>query len=64
MLALNLKSPLVTEITLTEECNHKCVHCYNHWRNENGKAEILSKEYIDKITAILKKNEVFNVTIS
>lgn len=64
MNALKLKSPLVTEITLTEECNHKCIHCYNHWRKDEKAIKSLSKEYIDKISLILKENEVFNVTIS
>lgn len=61
---LELKSPLVVELTLTESCNHKCIHCYNPWREKSVSNRTLSYEQIDYICDELKKNEVQFVTIT
>lgn len=60
---LNLKSPLTVELTLTEQCNHKCRHCYNAWRDKGGN-KTFSYEQIDLICKELIKNEVLSVVIT
>ena len=65
MSSLYLKSPLSIELTLTRKCNHKCVHCYNPWRNEEQvEKNIITKRQIDFIVNELKQNDVWHVTIS
>lgn len=61
---LKLKSPLVVELTLTESCNHRCIHCYNPWRGRPKGNNTLSREQINCICDELKKNEVQFVTIT
>lgn len=29
---MKLKTPLVTQIEVTQNCNNLCMHCYNYWR--------------------------------
>jgi MoaA/NifB/PqqE/SkfB family radical SAM enzyme len=38
-----LKSPVAVQLELTTACNHKCIHCYNHWRNASEKDVTLSE---------------------
>ena len=62
---LKLKSPTTIEMTLTKECNHKCLHCYNPWRSEKkGEKQYFTKEQLKKFARELKDNEVWHVTIS
>ena len=34
-----LKSPINVQVEVTGECGHKCLHCYNFWR-EKGKRSL------------------------
>ena len=61
---LELKSPLEVEITLTESCNHRCIHCYNPWREKSIGYRSLSYEQIDFICNELQKCEVYSVVIT
>lgn len=50
-----------------KKCNHKCVHCYNVWRNDDENDEVikvLSDEQIRRIIKELVDNNVWRVTIT
>lgn len=65
MLGISLSAPTSVELTLTKACNHKCLHCYNPWREQaNCKTSGFSKEQLEVIAAELKKNDVWHVTLS
>lgn len=64
MKTIQLKAPLVVELTLTEACNHKCIHCYNTWREKTKGFQTLSYKQIDIICKELKQNEVQFVIIT
>ena len=59
-----LKSPFAVQLELTTKCNHKCIHCYNHWREESVKDRTLSEEEIEKIINNLKESEVSSLLIT
>lgn len=59
-----LKSPLVVQLELTTRCNHRCVHCYNHWRSESVKDKTLSVDEIERIINNLKEGEVSSLLIT
>ena len=59
-----LKSPVAVQLELTTGCNHKCVHCYNHWRKNSEKDKTLNKEEVKKIIENLKSSEVPNLLIT
>lgn len=62
---LQLKSPTTIEMTLTNTCNHKCLHCYNPWRaSHNTKNDYFTKEELEIFISELKKNDIWHVTIS
>jgi|TARA_Y100000034_G_scaffold52710_1_gene64694 radical SAM protein with 4Fe4S-binding SPASM domain len=53
---VGLKYPTSMQIEVTENCNHNCFYCYNHWRDDNATdnmtredAEILSDKIINDI---------------
>ena len=65
MLGISLSAPTSVELTLTKACNHKCLHCYNPWREQaDCKTSGFSKEQLDVIASELKKNDVWHVTLS
>lgn len=65
MLGISLSAPTSVELTLTKACNHKCLHCYNPWREQaDCKTSGFSKEQLEVIAAELKKNDVWHVTLS
>ena len=65
MLGISLSAPTSVELTLTKACNHKCLHCYNPWREQaDCKTSGFSKEQLDVIATELKKNDVWHVTLS
>lgn len=65
-----LKSPLNVQIEVTGECTSECLHCYNFWREKNGRplkciqSSMLSEENTVTILKKLGEAEVFNVSIT
>jgi len=63
-----LSAPINVQWELTSLCNHKCVHCYNFWR-DNGSckpaptaiARVFSGEFV---ASELIANKVFHVTLT
>ena len=47
---------------LTEECNNKCVHCYNNYTTR--KHGFMSREVFDKGIRLMKEAKVRNISIS
>lgn len=64
-IGITLSAPTSIELTLTKKCNHKCLHCYNPWREEiNCEESGFSYEQLEIIVDELKKNDVWHVTLS
>jgi radical SAM protein with 4Fe4S-binding SPASM domain len=59
-----LKSPVAVQLELTTGCNHKCIHCYNHWRKDSEKDKTLSEDEVRKIIENLRGSEVPNLLIT
>lgn len=59
---LKIKSPLVVEMEVTNNCNNRCIFCYNDTITQ--KSKYMSLENAIKIIDELKRNEVFGVTIT
>lgn len=59
-----LKSPTRVELTITEKCNHRCVHCYNAWRNSSSGRGGMTDEAFERIMEQLVKNGVIYATIT
>ena len=59
-----LKSPTKVELTITEKCNHRCVHCYNAWRNSSSGRGGMTDEAFERIMEQLVKNGVLYATIT
>ncbi len=65
--AIELGAPTSVDIAITKKCNHRCVHCYNVWRNDNDNTEInkvLTDEQVEIITNELVKNNVWRATLT
>ena len=64
-IGISLSAPTSVELTLTKACNHKCLHCYNPWREKvDCNTSGFSFEQLKIITEELKKNDVWHVTLS
>jgi len=50
---IGLRYPLNAQIEVTEDCNHKCFYCYNHWRDDSPKNKKMSKQSAEKLMGIL-----------
>lgn len=63
---IELKSPLYSQLELTENCNNFCNYCYNHWRKDNKyhSEEKYDMNHFKKIVDELVNNEVFQLTIT
>lgn len=60
-----LSAPTTVQLEITKKCNHKCVHCYNPWRNDGVITnDTLSYDDIDAILKELKINNVWHLTIT
>lgn len=65
-----LSSPISVELTLTKNCNHKCLHCYNPWRKDwNTKTEkdissLTFEEKSDIICNQIVQNNIWKVIIT
>lgn len=65
MIGISLSAPTSVELTLTKACNHKCLHCYNPWREQaDCRTSGFSKEQLEIIARELKANDVWHVTLS
>lgn len=58
---MDIKSPIMVEMEITNSCNNKCIFCYNETVCEEKK--YMSLEKAIKIIDELKKNEVFGIII-
>lgn len=58
------KAPFSAQLELTTECNHRCIHCYNHWRSKSSLCATLNESEIESIIINLKKSEVPNLLIT
>ena len=55
--SLDIKSPTVVNLEITEICNVKCKHCYNPWRDESMGVNSLDILKIQKILKQLNTNK-------
>ena len=65
--AVKLTTPTSVDIAITKKCNHRCIHCYNVWRNDDANQDVLkvlTDEQIDIITNELVKNNVWRATLT
>ena len=62
--SLEIKSPTVANLEITEICNVKCKHCYNPWRDESMGINELDLIKIQKVLKQLKEMGVFHVILS
>ncbi len=63
----NLCAPVDVQIELTQACNWKCHHCYNHWRTlgeAHNPTNHLSNEQLQKIVDELIANKIPSTTIT
>lgn len=57
-----MSTPVRVDIVLNQDCNHKCVHCYNPWRDQcNKKEEYNTEKVISNIDAIASELKNANV---
>ena len=57
-----MSAPIRVDIVLNQDCNHKCVHCYNPWRDQcSNKDKYDSKKAIENIDAIALELKNANV---
>lgn len=59
-----IKSPLLLHMELTSACNHKCIHCYNYWREADSSAQVMSKEDLHKILANVTAAQIPNIVFT
>lgn len=65
--AVKLSTPTSVDVAITRKCNHRCIHCYNVWRNDESNQDVLkvlSDEQINIITDELVKNNVWRATLT
>lgn len=63
-----LKSPLRIDLVLNGDCNHKCAHCYNPWRDGCSETARFDEDAVirnlDRIADELAKNEVWSAILT
>lgn len=57
-----MSTPVRVDIVLNQDCNHKCVHCYNPWREQcNIKEDYSVQDVIGNIDIIANELKMANV---
>lgn len=57
-----MSTPVRVDIVLNQDCNHKCAHCYNPWRDQcNKKEEYNTESVINNIDVIASELKIANV---
>lgn len=60
----DFKSPLGVHLELTSACNHKCIHCYNYWREPGDPIGTLSRDGLHRIIDNLIESDVQDIVIT
>ena len=63
----NLKSPISIQLELTENCNNRCIYCYNFWNYEDKLPKIdtrLGLSEFKRIIDKLKEAKIFQVVFT
>jgi radical SAM protein with 4Fe4S-binding SPASM domain len=64
-MASKSKYPSTLQIEVTENCNHNCFYCYNHWRTDDPSKNKMTIEDAKKLTFILDEEvKPFGITIT
>lgn len=68
MISRRLVSPIRVDLVLNADCNHKCVHCYNPWREEKPCIQSLKgaefRSKFDLIAQELVRANVWSVILT
>ena len=63
-----MSTPVRVDLVLNQDCNHKCLHCYNPWRDQITREEKYNietiKHNIDVIVAELKMSNVWSAILT
>ena len=60
-----LKAPLSVQIEVTENCNHRCTHCYNYWKKgDKCIFENMTFATAKKVADEVINSQVFGVTLT
>lgn len=43
------KSPMTVHFELTSACNHKCIHCYNYWREPGSPTAVMKRDVLHRL---------------
>ncbi len=64
----NLSAPLMCQVEITTACSHRCLHCYNFWRDENNLAKSKDRTLTaDEARVVVQKlvnAKVFDITFT
>lgn len=44
-----IKAPMTVHFELTSGCNHKCIHCYNYWREPGSPTAVMKREDLHRL---------------
>lgn len=61
---LEVKSPTVVSLIMTDVCNLQCRHCQNFWREEDIRTSTLTRDQIDLLLSRFVEAGIFHVVIS
>ncbi len=61
-----LSAPITTQWEVTPSCNHKCIHCYNFWRNDPNQKALAKnyKELYQKVADEIIKSKIFHLVLT